>query len=244
MASLKRFFFSGPPFEYLAARLTQDPEFLEDAQLILNLDEDAYLRLATQLAKADDFLSRPDVDKIVHESLGADSDRIAAVIFRTAGIIHDSGMDSKDAMKEFANAIEGNATGLELNQRMLLIERLKRLAAEPSGLAKQFKARQLVEALGAELEDFRIICDIRPVFDQNRERVDGAIPISILRLEYSAVDGDSSVVELHVTEKQISQLTEKLADAKRKIVMIKEFLSNHLLPMPNTKATFAEDESQ
>ena len=65
----------------------------------------------------------------------------------------------------------GESRGLEPQERQTLTERLRKLMAEPTGLAKQFKAQRLVGATGAELDDFRIICDIRPIFDQKREEL-------------------------------------------------------------------------
>ena len=239
----RSFVFGGPPFKFLAHHLAQGTDFLEDAQCILGLDEDAYLRLATQLGNADTFLSRSDLGTIVDEVLGEDSDRVASIIYRIGGIVHDADMDVVDAMDALGTAIEEKAESLKPQERRTLTERLRKLAAEPIGIAKQYKARQLVDAVGAELDDFRIICDIRPIFDQKRERIDGAIPLAILRLEYSKPDGESAVVELRVTEKQIAKFGEKIADANLKLRMIKELLTSQHVPIPRTKATISEDES-
>jgi len=102
---------------------------------------------------------------------------------------------------------------------------------------------ELVDVIGAELDSFRIICDIRPIFDRSRERIDGAIPLTLLRLDYSKPDGESAVVEVRVTEKQITQFEDKIANAKLKLRMIKELLSRQELPIPKTKSTVSEDES-
>jgi hypothetical protein len=243
MTTIRKLVFGAPPFKFLADHLAQDTDFLEGAQHILKLDEDAYLRLATQLAKTDTFLSRSDLGTIVGEVLDEDSDRIASIINRIGGIVHDADMDVVDAMDALGTAIEEKAESLEPQERRTLTERLRKLVAEPIGIAKQYKARQLVGAIGAELDDFRIICDIRPIFDQKRERIDGAIPLAILRLEYSMPDGESAVVELRVTEKQIAKFGEKIADANLKLRMIKELLTSHHIPIPKTKSTVSEDES-
>lgn len=185
------------------------------------------------------------MNSIVSESLGEgeDSDRIASIVYRLGGIVHDAEMDARKAMDTLAEAIEEKSESLEPKDRRELTDRLRRLAAEPIGIAKQYKARQLVGAIGAELDDFRIICDIRPIFDQQRERIDGAIPLMILRLEYSDPDGDSAVVEMRVTEKQIAEFEEKIEDANLKLKMIKGLLNSQDLPIPKTKATILEDES-
>lgn len=239
----RSFVFNGPPFGFLANHLVQEADFIEDAQHILNLDEDVYLRLATQLATADTFLDRRALAAIVDEALGEDSDQITSTLYRLARIVHDADMDVMDAMNALSKAIEEKAEALELQQRRTLIDRLRKLIAEPIGLMKQFKARRLVDAIGAELDDFRIICDIRPIFDQKRERIDGAIPLAILRLEFSKPDGESAVVEMRVTEKQLAKFGDRIADANLKLRMIKELLANQKVTIPRTKATIAEDES-
>ncbi|MCH8042930.1 MAG: hypothetical protein IID44_04350 [Planctomycetes bacterium] len=241
----RSFLFGNPPFRFLAGHLAQDADFLNDARHILDIDQDAYLRLSTQLAKSDAFLSRSDLVSIVGEALGAseDSKRIASIIYRFGSILHDADMDATEAMDELGRAIEEKAESLDPQERRTLTDRLRKLAAEPIGIAKQYKARQLVDAIGAELDDFRIICDIRPIFDKQRERIEGAIPLTVLRLEYSKPDGESAVVEVRVTEKQIARFGEKMADAGLKLRMIKDLLVHHELPIPKTKSTNAEDES-
>jgi len=239
----RKFVFGNPPFKFLADHLAQDEDFLDDAKQIVELDEDAYLRLATELAKSDTFLSRSDLAAIVSECVNNASDQLAKIIHHIGGIIHDADMDAADAMDALAKAIEDKAEGLDVQDRRKLTDRLRKLAAEPIGIAKQYKARELVDAIGAELDSFRIICDIRPIFERSRERIDGAIPISILRLEYTTSDGNSAVVELRVTEKQITQFEDKIADAKLKLRMIRELLASQNLPIPKTKSTVSEDES-
>lgn len=236
------FGFGSTPFEFLADHLAQEEDFLDDVKQIIDLDEEAYLRLATLLAKSDAFLSQSELSVIVGEALGQGSDRIAGIIYRIGGIVHDADMDATDAMDALAKAIDEKAESLDVQDRRKLIGRLRKLVSKPIGIAKQYKARELVDAIGAELDSFRIICDIRPVFDRSRQQIDGAIPLTILRLDYSKPDGESAVVEVRVTEKQIAQFEEKIADAKIKLRILKEFLSRQELRIPKTKSTVSEDE--
>jgi hypothetical protein len=242
MAVFRRLF-GEPPFQFLAMHLAQDDDFLKDARQILSLDDDAYRRLATQLSKADTFLSRSELAAVVAEAVGEGSDRLAKVIYGIAQIVHDADMPASEAMDVLATGIEDKSTSLGLEERRTLIERLRKLVAEPIGFAKQFKARQLVDAIGAELDAFRIICDMRPVFDQGRERIVGAVPITMLRLEYTRTDGDSAVVEVRVTEKQLTQFGERVEEARRKLRIIKDLLTQSKITIPKTKSTVPEDES-
>ncbi len=237
------FFFRPPPFRFLAERLVQGEDFLSDAQEILGLTNDAYLRIATELAQSDAFLDRGELESVVSGALGEDADRVTSAIHQIGRLIHDSGMDAMKAMNVLGKTIEEKAESLPPEQRKTLIERIRKLIAEPVGLAKQFKAQRLVDVTGSRLDDFQIICDIRPIFDQKHERVDGAVPLTTLQLEYTRADGDSDVVELHVTEKQITDLGEKIDDARRKLKMIKDLLDRGQIMVPRTRATVVEDES-
>ena len=240
----RRPIFGKPPFRFLAEYLAHDADFLNDAREILKLDQDSYLRLANRLAKSDAFLSRSDLAGIVGDVLGRgdDSDRIASIVDRLGGIVHDADMDVADAMDALETVIVEKAAGLEPSDRKILADRIRKLAAEPMGIAKQCKARQMVDAIGAGLADVQIICDIRPIFDPKREQIDGAIPLAILRLDYHRPDGESAVEEIRVTEKQIAELEGKILVAKRKLSMIKGLLASQNLTVPRTKSTISEDE--
>lgn len=238
----RRFIFGNAPFRFLAEQLAQDTDFLRDAQCILAIDEDAYLRLATRLAQSDAFLSRPDLAAIVAEVLGEGSDRIASIVYRLGGIIHEADMDAMEAANVLGEAIEEKAESLKPQDRRTLLDRIRKLVAEPVGIVKQYKARQLVDAIGAELDTFQIICDIRPIFDDKRERIDGAIPLAVLRLEYSKPDGETDVVELRVTERLLERLGDRIKDASLKLRLIKDLLTRQDIPIPRTKSTIAEDE--
>jgi hypothetical protein len=244
MASKLNFIFGKPPFEFLAGHLAQDDDFLSDARLIVNLDQDAYNCLATKLKETDDFLDRASLTSLTSEVLGEgdEASKVASIIYRIGGMLHDAGIPAKKAMEELGEAIESKATGLEKQDRRTLIDRLKALAAEPIGLAKQYKAAKLVDAIGAELDDFQIVCDIRPIFDHNRGRIEGAMPVAIMRLEYTPPDGSDDVVELRVTEKQLADFESKIKTAQQKLKVIKALLEKQQLPIPRTKSTVAGDQ--
>lgn len=244
MSSKKKLFFGSPPFRFLALHLAQDEDFLSDARRILELDQDAYSRLATQLGKVDDFLDRRSLVSLISKILGEgeESRNVASVIYRIGGMLHDADMPAQEAMDELGKAIEEKTDGIELQDRRILVDRLRALAAEPVGLAKQYKARQLVDATGSELDEFQLICDIRPIFDQRRERIEGAIPLAVLCLEYTLPDGDSAVVEVRVTEKQLEEFGSKIETAARKLKLIKELMAKLRLPIPSTKSTVTEEE--
>lgn len=241
----KRIMYGTPPFRLVADFLVRDEDFQNDARRILDIDQDDFARLAERLNGAKAFVSRSGVVLIVKDCLGEsdNSEDLASTIWRLSDIVHDAEVDTDDAMQLLAKAIETKAEGLEEEEREQLVERLQKLIVDPVGIAMQHKAGKLVGAIGAELDDFRLICDIRPIFDEKHERIDGAFPLSYLRLEYSQPDGEPTVVEVRVSEKQIIELEKKFSDAKRKLTMIKEHLSKQHVTIPQTTSTLSESDS-
>lgn len=239
--SSKKWFFGSPPFRYLATHLvTQDDEFKDDAQFILAIDEAAFQRVASQLAECDGFLDRDKIEALATPILGEeDSESLTDFLVRISNTVHSAEIDLSDAMTQFGEIICEKFEHASEADRSKLVQRIRSLIIDPAGLAKQYKARQLAEAIGCELDRFRIICDIRPIFDPNRARIEGAIPVTVMRLEYDTPDGDSSVVEVRITEKQLTDLANKVSEAQRKIDVIRQFMSGHNLPIPNTKATIS-----
>jgi hypothetical protein len=244
MARNRKLFLGNPPFQFLVAHLAQDEDFLNDARSILELDQEECGRLASRLGRTDLFLDRPSLFSLVSEIIGDQekAQKIASIIYRVGGMLHDADIPATEAMDELGRALQEKADGIEPEDRRTLVQRLRSLSAEPIGLAKQYKARRLVDATGSKLDEFQIICDVRPIFDQSRERIEGAIPLAILRLEYSSPDRESAVVEMRITEKQLEDFRAKIETAHRKLKLIKVLLVNQRLPVPRTGATVTEEE--
>jgi hypothetical protein len=242
--SLFRRLFAKPPFKLLAKHLAEDKDFLGDASRVLKLDEESFSRLAEALRQSEDFLDRESLTAIAREVLGPDVDAagIAKTINNVAGLLHEADLPATQAMDELDKALE-KSDALKAEDRKPLADRLRALATEPMGLAKQTKARELVGAIGLELDELRIICDVRPVFDNARQRIDGVVPIATLRLDYSRTDGDDAgVIEARVTEKQIEELGKRVSEAKQKLAAIKELAKAQGLPLPRTKSTTEEED--
>ncbi len=233
--------FENTPFKFLASHLVKNEDFQADLRLILELPEDIFLRLAATLEKADMFIGRAALERIVSETLDnkEQATRLATIIYRIAEILHSSDMPLSEMMEVLSGAMAGSKQQTKFftpEDRPWLIERLRRLIVVPTGFARQFKAQKLATATGAELDKLQIICDIRPIFDSNRSKVDGALPLAVMRLEYTAADGESMVLEVRVTERLIETLETTSAMARRKVGLIKELLASQNIPIPAIKA--------
>jgi hypothetical protein len=244
MASIKRYLFARPPFRFVASHLAQDDDFIEDARCILALDQDKYARLSAQLNAATVFLNTDVLESITSKVLGdvGEPKKVASIIYKLSEILHASEMRPGKAMDALASAIQESASKLEPEERRGVSDRIRALAAEPAGLARQHKAQDLAGEIGAELDGFTIVCDIRPVFDKPRERIEGAMPIVVLHLEYSRADGEAEVLEVRITERQIEAFERKFTELRKKLASIGELLTSHQLPMPTIDSSDSSEE--
>jgi hypothetical protein len=242
MANIRKMIFGSPPFSFVANHLAQDKDFIDEAKILLKLEQDEYLRLSSQLNKSNEFLSRSVLAALVGEVIGdsSESKQVVSILGRLASILHGNDITAEKSMDELARAIGGKASRLKVEERRILTDRIRSLVVEPTGFARQQKAQELAGVIGAELDEFRLICDIRPIFDKNRERIEGAMPVTVFQMEYSKADGESNVIEVRVTERQLEILGEKFADARRKLKLIADSLALQHIQVPTTETTDAD----
>ena len=73
----------------------------------------------------------------------------------------------------------------------------------------------------------RILTDVRPVFDDERNTIVGAIVTQTLRIEYASDDGDKSVA-IALDSRDIEQLKKACEEALRKGVCARELIEDKL----------------
>jgi hypothetical protein len=235
-----------PPFSAIAENLVDDDDFLSDAKILLNLEDSKHDDLAKALLIEKAFLDREKLKKVVQAILGVNehSNNISRIIWRLHTLLRrDSDISLEQSFDILRDAIKNSAEKIPPEDRSKLVNRIKDIVVSPRSLTRQQKAEELVEVLGTEVTNLQFICDIRPLFNEERSRIEGAIPISTLKIATTNPDGSDSSLELRLTETQILELCDKAQFARNKLLILKNFLSEKELELPNTKATVNELES-
>lgn len=237
-------FLGPPPFRLLAEHLAKDEGFVSDGRAVLNISAESFDKLVLELTEFDGFLGRGALSEFVVRTLQKeeDPDTVGRVISNLNRYIRESDEPVPESLQLLKRAIKEHAEGLDDEQRAELGQRLEVLLTKPTGFGLQHKAEQLAEATGTDLADLQIICDVRPVFDDARKRIEGAIPVSTLRLELGESDGGTSSVEVRLSEGQIADLCEKAESARRKVTLIKNMLGEKEITLPKTPATLDEGQ--
>jgi hypothetical protein len=93
-------------------------------------------------------------------------------------------------------------------------------------LARFKKAERLASATGRQLESLDLICDLRPVFDEERSSLEGMMPYTRLRVVASGTDDLPTSFEVELTQRQVADLADKAERAKRKLDVLCSSIEN------------------
>ncbi|MGD0899746.1 MAG: hypothetical protein ABR915_18085 [Thermoguttaceae bacterium] len=227
--------FGSPPFAFIVQYLATDDDFLSDAKTLLAIPESPYNALKDALAQEEEFLDRGAVDKVTSRTLGPGkpASDVSRFVWRLHTLLRgESDEPLEKSVNLLREAIQERSKKLTSPEKDELARRIVELVATPAALARQHKAETLAGATGKEVGSLQLICDIRPVFDEHRSKIEGAVVVSILRLDLLEADGSVSSVEARLDEQQIADLCTTAEFARNKIAVIKRSLDEKGIPMP------------
>jgi len=226
MPRQRSFFRFQPPFRFIAEQLLGGTEFRSNLKKIVTLPEPEFSSTATALNTHPNFLVAADVAEILQKNISStQTDTVARTLLQLNSSIRNTQEPEEKALEELCSALGKYAEEFPPDDVKVLRARLQKLVLAPLGFKRQKKAEILAEATGADLNELNIICDIRPVFDEDRKEIDGALIIPTLTLEVLELDGGLSSVECRLTEEQLDDLCRISLLAKQKMVAIKTLLT-------------------
>lgn len=84
------------------------------------------------------------------------------------------------------------------------------------------KAERLAKLTGQELESIELICDLRPIFDEDRKQIEGMMPYTRLHIVATGTDGLPKSFEAELTHRQVNDLRKKAAKADSKLDVLRK----------------------
>lgn len=220
---------------------------IRDAKVLLGIDEEVLTAVRGDLEAFAGFLDERAIKGVLTSHI-QNADACDALTRLIAGI--DSRLRGLgQTLKAFLSQIDGWLNDKENQTKGLLAReefdhvkaRLLTLIQPYPGLNRQAKAERLSAATGLPLEKVDIICDLRPVFDESRERVEGIIPFTTLRVVCKGVDGLPVAIEAILTQQDVVQLAEASAAAKKKLTRLRRLLQEKDLAVPSVGVTMEGD---
>ena len=218
-------------------------DLIADAKLLLELEVDQIKAIAAELEAYPEFLDRQSVLGIISRYVANEDHckRLTKLVLevdsrlrRTDQTIGDLVSNIRDWQQDEENPERELLSAEDMDE---LQRRLPLFIRTYPGLTRQAKARHLAEATGTPLESLEIICDLRPVFDEQRKVVEGVIPFTILKVVCKGVDGLPVSLEATLTELEVRDLAKRAAAAVEKLTRLRELLTEKKLTIPSLKMT-------
>ena len=218
-----------------------DPSMLADLKAVSTLSDDEANTLRERLSRVKGFLDP--------KTLAAEVRRVIKVE-GTARSVQTTlqNLDPKDTKRLVENLAERGKQEKDflLNKAELarLGEILPNLIQPYPALNRFEKAERLAKLTGQELESIELICDLRPIFDEDRKQIEGMMPYTRLHIVATGADGLPKSFEAELTHQQVIDLREKTAKAESKLVVLRKsiesWLPGRLPDLPLTRVTRKE----
>jgi hypothetical protein len=137
-----------------------------------------------------------------------------------------------------ARFIGGQRSAADISDETVIDDLVGVLEAEAPGAAEQVKGKRevLLDLFAPKpqgehfaklhrlrwgplraAQGFRSVCDIRPVFDEAREDIVGAFPVSILAIDCQNESGDKETIVVQLNDESMARLKESLETLERKL---------------------------
>lgn len=100
-------------------------------------------------------------------------------------------------------------------------EVLPRLIRDYPAINRHKKAAVIAMSVGKALEGVSFVCDLRPVFNEERTEITGMIPITTLSVTATGADGLPVRLEAYLSRAQVEEVLSKAEMAKHKLEIIR-----------------------
>ncbi len=197
---------------------------LEDLKAVARLTDEQINKLCQRLSTAKGFLNPQSLRIAISEVV--DDDAIAGSIQR---ILRNLGFnDVKRVLKSLSEKQQEDDFPLDDVTMSKVCQTLPKLVQPYPALSRFEKAERLAKLTGQQLETIELICDLRPIFDENRKRIEGMMPYTRLLVVATGADGLPISFEAELTCQDVHDLAEKVSKAKDKLDVLRESLEKWL----------------
>ena len=202
------------------------PSILEGLHLVASLDLEVVKKISQVIGDLDGLSNRQLVEESIAKVLPDEQQNTTVEIYKIITALNEEEIPkvvrivkSWAARKESRKELfpESLISKLEPNLRELI-------GGATIDLIK--KADRLIRDTSNELDSFKFICDLRPVFDDSREEIDALVLLANLRIRYLGQNGEKGAFEIALTEDELTQLKEEVESAIGKMNVMKKLSTN------------------
>ena len=217
------------------------------AKVLLEFGADRVEKLVSVLTLAEGYVTLDRLKSLISDT-GVEKPwsvmRIAELILDGAKNSGDSNVSDRYA-DSFVKALRLQDDEQQVNdEHKLIVHRLLATLIRPyPALLRQAKAERLADAVNLRAEAVDLICDLRPVFDDERCRIEGLIPMTTIKIVASGVDRFPISFEAVLSARDVLTLQKKVQDAVDKLNKLGEFAERNEMTIPAVTLTETEKSS-
>jgi hypothetical protein len=191
---------------------------LVDLKRISELTEEQIGKVDKALTSQDGLITVSDFRKLMASHFDSD---LSASVTRTVISVIPEMVDQYSTVLERYRASNEQVAKMFTEATMdALKKNLNALIKDRPAIRLMRKAQRLLGDTGNELSSVFFVCDLRPVFDEAHENVEGLISLANLRLGYKTQSGHNVNLELALSENDLDFLIEQCEDAKAKLAVL------------------------
>jgi hypothetical protein len=201
-------------------------EMLQDLHVIAGLSEEECRQIGGALRSLEGLATGDAIKNAVEACLSEDDEG------KTESVVNALSSLKPQAIPRLMESIKAWASAKKPRQEVFsdsvlerLGENLHVLISDYHAVALMQKAEQLLRDVGNEFQGVKFVCDLRPVFDEQRANVEGFVLLANMRLIYVSQDGHRHVCEIAFTEEELQQLRNDVDKAQSKLEVLKEVRS-------------------
>lgn len=228
-----------PPHDAAAT----EQRMMADLKVVSALTDDSVGALSARLLKVSGFLDPKKLAATVRSLI--DNESVALAVQRTLKSVAPG--DADRFVAALTQRREEDGFPLNASELDRLREVLPALV-QPYPAMKRFgKAQHLAKLTGQQLESIELICDLRPIFDEDREQIEGMMPYTRLHIVATGADGLPKSFEAELTHQQVNDLRDKAQKASSKLDVLRQAVETWLpeglpdLPLTHVSGRQASD---
>jgi hypothetical protein len=206
----------------LAPRIILPSSHTEDLAVVCSIGAGTLFGIAQRIEEAGPTIRRAPIEQIMLDEAGPQKGSILSyVVFGIAASFRRRSMAANDILDRLEASIKSAAKDDQRFRDWGECRRALSQILQTTSVTVAAKALDISYDFERIYVAGRLLTSVRPVFNEERDKILGATIVQTLRLEYIAPNGDQSNISIAMDKSDIEELLEECSKALQKAELAK-----------------------
>ncbi len=188
-------------------------QLVSDIKRLSAVPEPQIDQLSVALHSAPEFYL---IEKVVAANI-SDEKQASAVLRLVDRIIPDSINYLTGMVKSWRESLDEPDSYMTEEKLEAVCNALNKLIRNSAAITRVKKAQVLKTVTGNEVLGVMFVCDARPVYNEERDEIEGYLPVTTMKIVYQRQNGDREEIEFALMPNEIDLLVDRATKAGNKI---------------------------